>query len=119
VQPLKRKLEKKQSELDTGEVYYSPQGRKRHMTNPLTTPEDRRTRAQVIFASPDNANNLEELQSLAMQLRDEDNNIEYARRVSEVARRLVAGKGIDARYEVLRMLAICTYKTPDQPWKDG
>jgi predicted acylesterase/phospholipase RssA len=69
----------------------------------------------MIFASPEGTNDLEELQHLAKQLRDEDNNIEYARRVSEVARRLVTGKGLDVRYEVLRMLAICTYKTPDQP----
>ena len=56
-----------------------------------------------------------ELLALALALRDEENNIEYARRVLNVARQFLDNRPFELRFEVLRALIVCTYKTPDQP----
>jgi predicted acylesterase/phospholipase RssA len=77
-------------------------------------PSARETQARLIFSSPP-AGDPAELLALALALRDEENNIEYARRVLNVARQLLDNSPFDLRFEVLRALIVCTYKTPDQP----
>jgi predicted acylesterase/phospholipase RssA len=77
-------------------------------------PSVREQQALLIFSSAP-AGDPVELLRLALALRDEENNIEYARRVLNVARQLVDNRPIELRYEVLRALIVCTYKTPDQP----
>jgi predicted acylesterase/phospholipase RssA len=74
----------------------------------------REQQARFIFSHPP-AGDPAELLALAIALRDEENNIEYARRVLNVARQLLRDAALDLRYEVLRALTICTYKSPDQP----
>ncbi len=74
----------------------------------------RQQQARIIFRSAP-AGDPAELLALAIALRDEENNIEYARRVLDVARQLLDNRPFELRYEVLRALIICTYKTPDQP----
>jgi predicted acylesterase/phospholipase RssA len=77
-------------------------------------PSVREQQARVIFSSPP-AGNPAELLALAVALRDEENNIEYARRVLNVARQLLDNSPFELRFEVLRALIISTYKSPDQP----
>jgi predicted acylesterase/phospholipase RssA len=78
---------------------------------------EREQRAQRVFSSPPEGDP-RELRQLAVALRDEDNNIEYARRVLDVARKLAPGEDPDLRYSILKDLAICTYKSADQPLDD-
>ena len=77
-------------------------------------PSVREQQARVIFSSAP-AGDPADLLALALALRDEENNIEYARRVLEVARQLLDGASFDLRFEVLRALIVSTYKSPDQP----
>jgi predicted acylesterase/phospholipase RssA len=77
-------------------------------------PSDREQQARIIFSSSP-AGDPAELLALALGLRDEENNIEYARRVLNVARRLLDHRPFELRFEVQRALIVCTYKTPDQP----
>jgi hypothetical protein len=67
----------------------------------------REQQARFIFSHPP-AGDPAELLALAIALRDEENNIEYARRVLNVARQLLRDAALDLRYEVLRALTICT-----------
>src|SRR5882757_901341 len=77
-------------------------------------PSPREKQARHIFSSPP-AGDPAELLVLALGLRDEENNIEYARRVLQVASQLLNDASADLHFEVLRALVICTYKSPDQP----
>jgi predicted acylesterase/phospholipase RssA len=77
-------------------------------------PSPREKQARHIFSSPP-AGDPAELLALARALRDEENNIEYARRVLQVASQLLNGASADLHFEVLHALVICTYKSPDQP----
>jgi predicted acylesterase/phospholipase RssA len=76
-------------------------------------PSVREQQARLIFSSVP-AGDPAELLALALALRDEENNIEYARRVLTVARQLLDNRPFELRFDVLRALIICTYKTPDQ-----
>jgi len=77
-------------------------------------PSIREQQARVLFSSAP-AGDPADLLTLALALRDEENNIEYARRVLEVARQLLDNASFDLRFEVLRALIVSTYKSPDQP----
>ena len=80
-----------------------------------TIVSDNEKRAREIFASPAGINT-QEMLDVAARLRDEDNNIEYARRLLKLASEAVSGPG---RNKILRDLAVCTYKSPDQPLADS
>lgn len=77
-------------------------------------PSPREKQARVIFSSPP-AGDPRELLALALALRDEENSIEYARRVLDVARQLLDHVPFELRFEVLKALIVSTYKSPDQP----
>jgi predicted patatin/cPLA2 family phospholipase len=77
-------------------------------------PSAREQQARLIFSSAP-AGDVSELLALGLALRDEENNIEYARRVLNVARQLLDNCSFELRFEVLRALIVCTYKSPDQP----
>ncbi|HMJ62620.1 MAG TPA: patatin-like phospholipase family protein, partial [Bryobacteraceae bacterium] len=77
-------------------------------------PSPREKQARHIFSAPP-AGDPAELLALALALRDEENNIEYARRVLQVTSQLLDGASADLHFEVLHALVICTYKSPDQP----
>jgi predicted acylesterase/phospholipase RssA len=57
----------------------------------------------------------EELLRLAKRLRDDDNNLEYSRRILQIASASLAGASQSVNYSVRRDLILCTYKSPDQP----
>ena len=71
-------------------------------------------RARVIFASPAGVPP-KELLDLAKNVRDKDNNMEYARRLLQLASESKAAIPGGQRHEIQKLLAICTYKSPDQP----
>ena len=77
-------------------------------------PSPREKQARIIFSSAP-AGDPRELLALALALRDEENNIEYARRVLDVARQLLDDAPFELHFEVLRALIVSTYKSPDQP----
>jgi predicted acylesterase/phospholipase RssA len=74
----------------------------------------REKQARAIFSSAP-AGDPAELLALALALRDEENNIEYARRVLNIARQLLGHSPFELRFEILRALIVSTYKSPDQP----
>jgi hypothetical protein len=82
------------------------------MSAELTAREEQ---ARQVFSSAPPTGDPAELLKLALGLRDEENNIEYARRVLEVARQLLPDGMPGLRFAVLRALVVCTYKSPDQP----
>jgi predicted acylesterase/phospholipase RssA len=57
----------------------------------------------------------EELLRLAKHLRDDNNNLEYSRRILQIASANLTGASQSVQYSVRRDLILCTYKTPDQP----
>jgi predicted acylesterase/phospholipase RssA len=77
-------------------------------------PSDREKEARIVFSSRA-VEDPAKLLALAKGLRDLDNNIEYARRVLDVARTAVTDAPFEARYPILHDLAVATYKSPDQP----
>jgi predicted acylesterase/phospholipase RssA len=76
-------------------------------------PESER-QARAVFAGPATGRP-EELLRLAKRLRDEDNNLEYSRRILQIASANLAGASQPVQYSVRRDLILCTYKSPDQP----
>src|SRR2546425_744734 len=70
--------------------------------------------ARLIFASPA-GKSAQTLYDLARKL-EKANNIEYARRLLDLASQ--AGASGDLRIAIEKQLGKCTYKSPDQPLAD-
>ena len=70
--------------------------------------------ARAVFAGHA-AGSPEQLLLLARRLRDHDNNLEYSRRILQLASANLTGASQAEQYGVRRDLILCTYKSPGQP----